>query len=382
MLGPGELRDPARPFDQPLVMQHAVVNSDLGLRPTGEFRRPGWSDVDLPERLARPRLVRVAARTDDEMDPNRPSSFSAEQVPQDLLVDRILEGAAEARDSFADDTGLAHAWHPPVKFRACFGVMFVSSEAKPCVLARMCIAWALTGLALAGCGSDKEPVEAARTVSAETVKAPAVPRAVTTAAPAETETRTAPKRQRERRDREARTAPSNADTTAAPATAPGPRPPAKTAEQTVPDAARKTTTPSAKPERPAKTITSKEHTPQGRVIEEVASLQLVRREGLTFFQAGEVAGTLNGQMTLEARLGGQGVQATFTVTVPDGSLVGAGEARVKLGGNVVKFSGSASIAQGTGAYAGATASELRFSGVTAADGSTATIKLAGRLLEP
>jgi hypothetical protein len=139
--------------------------------------------------------------------------------------------------------------------------------------------------------------------------------------------------------------------------------------------------PPAEPTQRAPTTPTRPR-PSRRSIEEVASLTLVRREGLTFFQEGRVRGTLNGTMALQAQLAGEGVTATFTVTLPDGSLEGEGEARVKLGGKFVDFTGTASIVKGTGAYAGVTAKGLTFSGITAADGSTATMRLAGHLTEP
>jgi len=97
-----------------------------------------------------------------------------------------------------------------------------------------------------------------------------------------------------------------------------------------------------------------------------------------FVHEGAVEGTLNGQMHLDTKIGGkQGVKATFTVTLADGTLTGRGSARITLAQSKINFSGAATITGGTGTYGGASGSGLKFSGSVTSDASTCTVRLSG-----
>jgi hypothetical protein len=114
-------------------------------------------------------------------------------------------------------------------------------------------------------------------------------------------------------------------------------------------------------------------------IAERATLKLVKREGITYWQEGTVVGTLSGTIAVTITIGGPGVISTFTVTLPDGTIRGRGSARVRPAGSVVHYLGTASIIGGTGKYADASGRNLRYSGKGAADASTASARLTGEL---
>jgi hypothetical protein len=114
-------------------------------------------------------------------------------------------------------------------------------------------------------------------------------------------------------------------------------------------------------------------------IVENATLTLVKREGISYWQEGAVTGTLSGTIAVKITIGGPGVISTFTVTVPDGTIRGRGSARIRPAGSVVHYLGTASITGGTGKYADASGRNLRYSGKGAADASTARARLDGEL---
>jgi hypothetical protein len=116
---------------------------------------------------------------------------------------------------------------------------------------------------------------------------------------------------------------------------------------------------------------------KAHAIDETASLKLEKRQRLTFTQQGPVSGTLAGRMLLRVTPGGPGAVATFMVTLASGTLIGRGTAKLDPAGSMVKFTGKATITGGTGAYTGASAEGLRYTGIGAADGSSATIHLRG-----
>jgi hypothetical protein len=84
-------------------------------------------------------------------------------------------------------------------------------------------------------------------------------------------------------------------------------------------------------------------------------------------------------MLLRVAPGGPGVRATFTVTLPNGTMRGMGSARIRLGQTVVHFNGDCDVIGGTGAYADAHGSDLRYTGSGASNGSTSTVHLTGKL---
>jgi hypothetical protein len=225
------------------------------------------------------------------------------------------------------------------------------------------------------CGDDDEaPTAAVERTPADTV--PTAPPETATApptlpsAPPPTSTR-APKR-RERAESAEGRAERPHDARRRPGSSPSatPSPTATEISPQEPEPAH--TTPERQPPRSGSE-------PSERRIEETATLELVRREGLTYYQQGRVEGTFSGTMELRATIGGPGVLAVFTVTLPEGTIRGKGSAAIRPAGSVVHFNGTASVTSGTGAFAKASAVDLRYAGKGAADGSTATVRLTGRV---
>jgi hypothetical protein len=131
--------------------------------------------------------------------------------------------------------------------------------------------------------------------------------------------------------------------------------------------------------RPAAHSKPKPAAPAAHSVNETANLHLLRRKGLTFIQQGPVEGTNPGQMLLAVTPGGPGATATFTVTLPDGTIRGTGAARLTPAGSTLRFTGTATITGGTGTYKHASGHNLSYSGTSAADGSSTTVRLRGNV---
>jgi hypothetical protein len=234
---------------------------------------------------------------------------------------------------------------------------------------------------VAGCGGDEEGVEAAAETPA------AAPSTTSSTAESTAPTTTAPEQQawRERRREEAEKRRRRSKKQ-------------QEAKEEKPDSARKATTetpppepepepepnpePEPKPEperKPPKQPKPPEDKPHELFIVENAKLKLVKREGLTYWQEGTVRGTLSGTIEVRVTIGGPGVVSTFTVTLPEGTVRGRGKASVQPDGSVVHYKGTATITGGTGKYSEASGRNLGYSGTGAADASTATARLVGKV---
>lgn len=226
----------------------------------------------------------------------------------------------------------------------------------------------ITGLLLGfaqGCGGDRQPDEAnLDTGPARTT----VKRAADRAGPPRTRKPTRPARAKRR----SRTTTEPNPFAPEPATIEE-QPDARAEPEAAPPGGPKTKRPNPAPAEPE---------PRIRAIKQTATLTMVRREGTTYLQQGPVTGTLTGEMTLHATLGGPGVTATFTVHLDDGTMKGRGSAKLRprKDGSSADFTGTATITTGTGAHKGVTANDMRFSGNVAADGSKSTVWLSGDLL--
>jgi hypothetical protein len=241
------------------------------------------------------------------------------------------------------------------------------------LLGRPSIAFALlSSLLVSACGSDSEPAQQtakrppAATVPTTTTDAPTT---TTDVAPSAREQR-AKRRRAARKRREAKAKAQTTPTTTA-KTQPAPSTqPVETTTQPAPQRHPKRT-PAAKPK-------PRDTGPPAHAVTESATLQLVSRNGSrAYVHEGNVVGTLNGTMKLDTRLGGAGVIGIFTVTLSDGTLTGRASASLTLAGSEARFRGTAKITGGTGAYAGASATGLKFSGSVSADASTSKIRMSG-----
>jgi hypothetical protein len=238
----------------------------------------------------------------------------------------------------------------------------------------------LVGVAavIAGCGGDEEGVQAAAETPAadssttgSTPEYTAPPTTASEQAARRKQRREEAERRKRRREKErsaTETKPESPPETTAEAPAPEPEPEPEPAPEPEPE-----------PTTPKRSKPPAEDEPRVLHIVENATLKLVKREGITYWQEGTVKGTLSGTIEVKVTIGGPGVTSTFTVTLPDGTIRGRGRASVRPAGSVVHYKGAADITGGTGKYADASGRNLGYSGTGASDASTATARLTGKL---
>jgi hypothetical protein len=265
--------------------------------------------------------------------------------------------------------------------------MLVSSRAFPTPRAARLLCLTALASALAACGADSEPTAGFEAKTSATVadtagrRGPALRGEVRTESRPETRIRTEPPASKPA-EQKAKGGPAEPprtheqQTTRRPRTRQGPDKPPPTNQRKAPAG---TTTQDTPRQAPQTETTTSPSQPLVHDVIEHASLTLVRKEGLTFFQEGAVRGTLNGRMRLRGGFGGEGVVGQFTATLGNGTLVGRGSGRITLDKTVAHFKGTVTINKGTGTYANLVPTQLGFSGTFAADGSWSKIRLAGEL---
>jgi hypothetical protein len=102
--------------------------------------------------------------------------------------------------------------------------------------------------------------------------------------------------------------------------------------------------------------------------------------GSTINEEGSAAGTIAGAIYIHLRLAPLSrVTAEVNIYPSGGSLSGYASARYRLVGASVSFSGTMSIARGTGRYAHARATGLRFSGTIKRSDDVTDVDVSGEL---
>jgi hypothetical protein len=115
-------------------------------------------------------------------------------------------------------------------------------------------------------------------------------------------------------------------------------------------------------------------------LNESASLKLTSKKGFTLNERGATSGTITGSMYIHLNLTSSSkVTAEVNIYPRGGSLTGTGSASYRVEGAVAKFSGTLSITRGTGKYANARASGLRFTGTIQRRNDAVAVQLSGRL---
>lgn len=115
-------------------------------------------------------------------------------------------------------------------------------------------------------------------------------------------------------------------------------------------------------------------------ISESASLHLTSKHGLTLNEEGSAEGSIRGKIYIHLHLQeGSHVSAEVNIYPSDGSLSGYGSASYVDYGADARFSGSLSITRGTGAYRGARAAGMSFTGTIQRRGYAVSVRLSGRL---
>jgi hypothetical protein len=116
-------------------------------------------------------------------------------------------------------------------------------------------------------------------------------------------------------------------------------------------------------------------------LSETAQLHLTSKHGFTLNEQGSAAGTITGTMYIHLHVANNhgGVTAEVNIYPHGGFLSGSGSANYQVEGADAVFSGSLSITHGSGSYAGARASGLRFSGRIQRRNDAVSVKLSGSL---
>ncbi|HWY18257.1 MAG TPA: hypothetical protein VNY27_06045 [Solirubrobacteraceae bacterium] len=115
-------------------------------------------------------------------------------------------------------------------------------------------------------------------------------------------------------------------------------------------------------------------------LNESGRLHLTSHHGFHLNEQGAASGTIRGSIYIHLNVSSTNrVSAEVNIYPSNGSLTGYGTAGYHPNGGVATFSGSLSISRGTGAYARAHASHLRFSGTIQRSNDATTVRLSGPL---
>jgi hypothetical protein len=116
-------------------------------------------------------------------------------------------------------------------------------------------------------------------------------------------------------------------------------------------------------------------------LSETAHLRLTSKHVFTLNEQGSASGTIAGAIYIHLHIANNrgGVTAEVNIYPRDGSLSGSGSASYEVEGADAAFSGELSITRGTGNYAGARASDLRFTGDIERRTDAVSVQLSGPL---
>jgi hypothetical protein len=116
-------------------------------------------------------------------------------------------------------------------------------------------------------------------------------------------------------------------------------------------------------------------------LSETARLHLTSKHTFTLNEAGAASGTIHGSIYIHLHLANNhgGVSAEVNIYPVGGSLSGYGSASYTVEGAEAVFSGKLAITRGTGSYAHASASGLRFTGSIQRRTDAVAVQLSGPL---
>ncbi len=115
-------------------------------------------------------------------------------------------------------------------------------------------------------------------------------------------------------------------------------------------------------------------------LHESGRLHLTSHSGLTLNEQGTATGAIKGPIYIHLDVASQThVTAEVSIYPSGGSLTGHGSANYEVGGAYASFSGTLSISRGTGTYAHAHASNLRFTGSIKRVNDATTVEVSGPL---
>jgi hypothetical protein len=115
-------------------------------------------------------------------------------------------------------------------------------------------------------------------------------------------------------------------------------------------------------------------------LSESGRLRLTSKKGFTLNERGSASGTIAGSIYVHLHLvSKRKVTAEVNIYPRGGSLTGSGSAGVTVVGGYAAYSGTLSITRGTGKYAHARASGLRFTGTIQRRDDSVSVHLSGSL---
>lgn len=113
---------------------------------------------------------------------------------------------------------------------------------------------------------------------------------------------------------------------------------------------------------------------------ESGRLRLTSKRGFTLNERGSASGTISGSIYIHLHLVSDSkVTAEVNIYPRAGSLTGSGSASYRVVGGYAAFSGTLSITRGSGKYARARASGLRFTGTIQRRDDSVAVQLSGHL---
>jgi hypothetical protein len=101
--------------------------------------------------------------------------------------------------------------------------------------------------------------------------------------------------------------------------------------------------------------------------------------GVHLNERGTASGTINGTIYIHLRVYEHHVSAEVNIYPHGGSLTATGSASYHVNGGFAPFSGTITVVRGTGTYAHAHSSALRFTGSFQRTNDAVTVQLSGRL---
>ena len=115
-------------------------------------------------------------------------------------------------------------------------------------------------------------------------------------------------------------------------------------------------------------------------LSEGGHLHLTSKQGFTLNEQGSATGTIAGTIYIHLHLTSTSkVTAEVSIYPSGGSLSGNGSAAYRVEGSVAAFTGTLSITRGSGKYAHARASALRFAGTIQRRGDAVSVHVSGPL---
>ena len=115
-------------------------------------------------------------------------------------------------------------------------------------------------------------------------------------------------------------------------------------------------------------------------ITELGRLHLTSRHGVTLNEEGLALGSIAGKIYIHLHVTSTNhVTAEVSIYPHGGSVTGYATARYGSPGGAATFSGTMSVARGTGTYVGAHGSGLRFDGTVERSSGAMTVRISGRM---